>query len=165
MNSQHAANAAKNELPIVYKGQGGTVQIFRRIKALTYHYAPEKKASVLLEDRRFQQSNIWAALAQVEVISSCRECPETDRRNCGACIFNVSRRDVFTCKSCKTCANFQNDCKDWNSGKLCLNYGDCTLCMNEDDICCEQCIYQKEVRDKENDEQEDKGLSPKQDSI
>lgn len=151
MNSQHAAAAAKEERPILFKGQGGTEQVFRRIKALTYTYHPQKKVSLLLEDRKFQQSNIWAGLNQVEVIGSCGECPETDKRKCGGCIYNAHKRDNFTCRECAACANFCNDCKGWNGGKLCDKYGSCFSCMNSDEyICCDVCIYSKGSTD--NDE-------------
>ena len=163
MNSHQAAAAAKNELPIVYKYHSGNLQVFRRIRALTYIYHPEKRVSVLLEDRNFQQANIWADLVQIEAIDSCEECPDQDRTKCGKCRFN-NRRDNFTCKECSMCAHFQNNCRDWNNGRLCGKYGDCMSCMNSGEfICCDICVYRKKGSE-DNDEQEDQGLSQEQGS-
>lgn len=148
MNSQHAAAAAKEERPILFKESGGAEQVFRRIKALTYTYHPQKKVSVLLEDRRFQQANIWAGIGQIEAINSCKECPETNKLNCGGCIYSEHRRDNFTCKECAACSNFKNDCRDWNNGKRCDKYGKCWDCMNSDEyICCDICVYSKGSKD------------------
>lgn len=150
MNSQHAASAAKNELPIVFKGQGGTVRVYRRIRALTYTYHPDKRVSILLEDRRFQQANIWASLAQIEAIGSCEECPEQEKTNCGRCKFNERRQDNFTCRECSTCANYRNNCRDWNNGMRCAEYGNCMKCMNSGEyICCDICVHRGSESDDE----------------
>lgn len=161
MNSQHAASAAKSEQPIAFRGQGGVVTVYRRIRALTYTYHPFKKVSILLEDRRFQQANIWASLSQIEAIGSCEECPETDKAKCGKCKFNERRQDNFTCRECSLCANYKNNCRDWNNGRRCSKYGSCMDCMNSGEyICCDICVHRKGSED--DDKSEDQGLYEEQ---
>lgn len=150
MNSHEAASIAKNELPILHTDKTrGDKTVYRRIKALTYHYHPVRFVTVELEHCRYSQWNIWTNLESIEPILSCDDCPDKgqDRKLCGACKHNILSKTVdnFTCRNCATCANFKNNCMGWNDNKICIRYGNCTECMNNDeDMCCDICVYCKE---------------------
>lgn len=160
MNSHQAAAAAKNELPIKCTYANGEQRVFRRIKALTYHYFPKKGVSVLLDDRSWSQCNIWVSLDRIETIDNCDVCPDKGKGICGACIFSKpapmadsKETDNFTCKNCSSCPNFKNECKGWNDGKICIRYGECAECMNNDEsICCEICVHRKNTGVEDDDE-------------
>lgn len=151
MNSHQAAAAAKEELPILYTDNRGDVTVYRRIKALTYHYYPKRKVSLLLEDRRYCQWNTDVPLESVQSITSCDECPDKDNRsksNCGKCRFvHDNNEDHFICISSNSCTLYNDACR--KKGSLCSKYGDCKNCMIYDDhmcpyTCCAKCIYHKD---------------------
>lgn len=150
MNSHEAAAAAKNEVPILHtERMHGDKTVYRRIKSLTYNYYPKRFVTVQLEHCRFPQWNIFTALENIEIISSCDECPDKDqdKRLCGSCKYNRlnQMQDNFTCVNRASCPNIKNDCKGWNDQKICIRYGNCADCMNNDeDICCDICVYRKE---------------------
>lgn len=99
------------------------------------------------------------SLDRIDIIDNCDVCPDKGKGLCGACKFSrpapmeTKQLDNFTCISCATCPNFQNNCRGWNDGKLCVRYGDCMECMNRDEyICCDNCIHNKNTGAESDDE-------------
>ena len=147
MNSHQAASAAKEGLPILYTDDRGDPTVYRRIKELIYHYYPKRKVSLLLEDRKFWQCNIYVPLESVKPVASCDECPNKDsksKNHCGSCRFISDKlEDKFICISSNSCTLYENKCR--KEGSLCSKYGECSNCMIDGEyICCDECIYNKE---------------------